>query len=295
MEEGYLTIATDKNRYVELALNLALSIKLKDKRPICLLHDDAVRIPVEYRKFFDVIAKIKKDDLMTGPINKLLLFEYSPFSKSMFIDSDCLLVKSDVSRIWRRLKKYNFTVRGWKFSENNIGPAKAFTLVKISNILQFMKENKLEYAVAYIGGAMYFDKSKISEKVFKKAKELHKKYKEYLSLPHRRINEYPEERFFGLAMGFYNLEPFPSVFKAMFKSVQWINELHGIKNCKMDVFRGICTYKFPGADHCESPTIVHFNFLKSKNLYLKESNKLREHFNLPFLKESSLENEKCQT
>lgn len=93
--EGYTTIAVGDNMYIEMALNLALSIRSKDSRPICLLTDQKTIVKPEIAEYFDYIIRMSDEDCQVGAMNKINLFKYSPFDRTMYLDSDCLVVKND--------------------------------------------------------------------------------------------------------------------------------------------------------------------------------------------------------
>jgi hypothetical protein len=44
--KGYLTLALDKQKYVDMAINLSLSIKRLDQSLVCLLINDKVKLPI---------------------------------------------------------------------------------------------------------------------------------------------------------------------------------------------------------------------------------------------------------
>jgi len=282
-EEGYMTIATGQQKYLEMALNLALSIKLKDKkRPIALLHDKNIRIPEEYKKHFDYLIKIKDKDLLKYHMNKLLLLKYSPFEKTMFIDADSLMIKKDINTIWKKLKKYNFTVMGEKLKEGE----KCFLDIK-----KMRDKFRIPYLVDFNAGVMYFDKSNISMKVFKKSREYYDNKKKILGSPFRE-GLYADEPFISAAMAKYELEPFPYAFRHIIKIRQWWVCAHG-KLKEIDIFKeNFCLDV--GAGHTEHPIIVSFPGLGDKpslnfsNVYADCSNKLRSFFSMPMMTPSIL-------
>ena len=52
--QGYVTLATGAQRYVDMAVVLALSLKTFDpKRPVCLLYDKHVTLPPYAERIFD--------------------------------------------------------------------------------------------------------------------------------------------------------------------------------------------------------------------------------------------------
>jgi alpha-N-acetylglucosamine transferase len=93
--QGYLTLAMGAQKYVEMAVVLGLSLKTFDpKRPVCLLHDKHVMLPAYAERIFDQTILVSDDTKYTGCMNKARLYDYSPFERTMFVDADCILMKS---------------------------------------------------------------------------------------------------------------------------------------------------------------------------------------------------------
>lgn len=285
MEEGYITIATNNNsKYVEMALNLALSIKNKDKRPICLLTDNITEIPQGYKRYFNYIITIAPGDEIVGTLNKFLLFKYSPFQRTMYIDADSLMVKNDISFFWNALSGYNFTVVG---GECRKGPWYGKEMKEI------IAKIGIPYMVAFTGAFIYFDKAEITAKVFEKAYEYYKNHKDTVSVPVDcgrlgRKEQYSDEPFFGVAMGFYNLKPIPDVFQFKPQIRQPILSSDKFsrfkyKIYKVDCLKGSCV--LVGEDwHRRSPTILHFyGEPEPSYIYIREANRLRRHYGLPMI------------
>ena len=279
MKEGYILIATNQQKFLELALNLALSIKLKDnkKRPIALLYDNRINIPEKYKKYFDIlIKKNKEDNEIYGTTNKILLFKYSPFERTMYIDSDCLMVKKDISIIWKKLRRYNFTVMGHKVIAGTCG---CWNL----NIKEVIKKLHLSYMIHFNGGVIYFDKSELSLNVFKKIKEYYKNAIDVLGCRFR--GTYNDEPFICVAMGYFCLKPFPMVFRHYWKIIQWHQFVVGEYN-EINPFKETF-YIDCGKGHLEHPTLAHFQSLgndpkkKMLKVYTIGVNKLRKYYNLP--------------
>ena len=300
--EGYITVITDGNaRYVEMAINLALSIKLNDKRPVCLLTDEKTKIPKEYRKYFDYKIIINSSDALAGTLNKFLLFKYSPFEKSLYIDPDSLLIKNDVSYFWKKLNNYHFTVVGWecynqaKFGGRTVSEIRAITVVP--------------YVVVFTGSLIYFNKSETSKKVFEKAYEYYKERKDILSRARahgglveseRNILQYDDQPFFGIAMGFFNLEPFPPRLpdkslkslllrilkgypraKEFMLSTKHPRQAEQYNEYNINIAKKNCVL-IDKNNRRKSPTILHFyGNLHPREMYVRESNELRRIFKLP--------------
>lgn len=279
-KEGYLIIVADKQKYLESAVNLALSLKLKDKKPVCLLCCSKIRIPSIYSGIFDKMILIKESEKLIGTTNKLLQYKYSPFDRTMFIDSDCLMIKDNIDIIWKKLKSYNIGLRGtiassgkWSYftEENNVDIG---TIVTLLNIKFLIKANSQ---------VMYYDKSSRSEEFFKKALYLYEHFRDKVSLQFKKVkDEYTDEPIFGAAMGYFNIKPFPFMFKRhFFDCVQWSSTIQDAEDYSIDILRGICKVKFKGINRYDSPIIAHFGGLRPTEIYFSEVNKLRELYKLP--------------
>lgn len=97
--QGYITLATGSRFYLELAMNLLLSLKLNDPtRQVCVVTDRSMNVPENYMKLIDKIAYLDAKPRFHGCLNKLRVNEISPFDETMFVDSDCILLKDDMDR-----------------------------------------------------------------------------------------------------------------------------------------------------------------------------------------------------
>ncbi len=262
-KEGYLTLAVGDKKYLEMALNLALSIKLKDHRPICLLHDKD-KIPEKYQQYFNRLIKIQPEDLIVGCTNKIKLFKYSPFEKTLFIDADSLLIKNDIDFFWNELKKYHFTVQGTKKIEGSWGPIE---------IKSYISKMHLPYLYITNSGIMYFDKSEISKKVFNKMNYYYAYERDKVSWQFKGVaGQYQDEPIISTAMAYYKIEAFPwkidgnSLMSSSLESEDY----------KIDIFKGTCSFTKRKTIKV-SPTICHFCELEPNEIYKKETNKLREY------------------
>ena len=242
LQEGYIIIATDKRQFLEMALNLALSLKLKDSRPVALVYDKSIEIPGSYKEYFDFQVKILDEDRSGGGFNKLHLYKYSPFQRTMYIDSDCLLAKREIAIIWQRLKKCHFTLCGEKMTKGQ-----RYGL----DIAVMINKMRIPYMVKCNAGVLFFDKSKISESVFSRIKKYPIEFSE-LSIPFR--NTFADEPLFSFAMGEFRLEPIPTVFRYWWKTVEWLQCTSG--DTRIDVFKNKCLIRW--GDTWQNPVIAHF-------------------------------------
>ena len=95
MTRGFITIATGRDKYYEMAKNLVLSYRLfcDNPLPFAIMCDKEN----EYTKAFDQVVLFQP-----GPrvyFNKFELLKRSPFDETIFIDADCLAY-ADLNDFW---------------------------------------------------------------------------------------------------------------------------------------------------------------------------------------------------
>ena len=115
MDEGYIVLAPGAAPYIEMATNLAASLRVMDpRRGVCLVHDEGAELPAEARLLFTDFAPLPADPLYPPLMNKLRLYNLSPYARTMYVDADCLLVKRDVDLQWERASSRPFSITGDK-------------------------------------------------------------------------------------------------------------------------------------------------------------------------------------
>ncbi|MFW6163734.1 MAG: class I SAM-dependent methyltransferase [Planctomycetota bacterium] len=262
-DEGYLTVATGHQRYVELAVNLALSIKHHDRRPVALLHDDRVTVPAAYRQYLDVVVEAKPECLLPGLDTKLLLQRYSPLERTMFVDADCLMAKRDVDRFWERLRDVPFTVIGDAVQRGRYH--------RFEDVGALTAKMGLPHMIRHNGGFMYFGKGETARRVFAQARSYYEEHRDFLSYPHTESSRgYNEEPFFAAAIALLGLKPLPPQEGLMSTAHKGPYAI--------DVLSGRCAY---GEEPVLSPTVVHFARVDPLDVYARETTRLRHWFGLP--------------
>jgi hypothetical protein len=276
--QGYLTLATGSRLYLEIALNLALSIKLNDPaRPLCLATDAEMNIPDTYRPFFDQIVVLSPKLGFYGCLNKLRINEVSPYDETMFIDSDCLLIKNDMDRHWAKFSNDGFMIAGKKQTQ---GHWYDFSITKV------IEKLGISHMVQMNSGVFYFKKGAESDLFFKMALELVEQHKELLGTFHRNRLQLADEPFIGAALGKLNIEPIaynPAEGSIMITTVRSSKEsfdpfTHTSQIVKHSDFRILGRF-FPGTSVWHSPTLAHFVKLKPRGIYNRLSSSLRKHYN----------------
>ena len=95
MKQGYLTIAAKRPRFLEMAVDMCLSLREHTKLPIAIATDEALAglARRRYASVFDEITMIPPR-FLTGRALKYGAAEASPFEETVFVDADCILLGS---------------------------------------------------------------------------------------------------------------------------------------------------------------------------------------------------------
>ena len=233
-DQGYITIATGAQRYVDMAVVLGLSLRTFDpKRAVCLLHDDQVTLPPYVNRIFDKTISLVPDERYLGCMNKIRLYEYSPFNQTMFVDADCVLMKTQVDSYWSHCAGMGFTLPGSCRSTGYWGEI---------DLESTCKRFGCPYIVVMNSGTLYFEKGPVGEQVFKEANRLYFDHRHELSRFHRnQIGQYNDEPFFGVAMGRLGLEPIGIDERVG----SWMVTTWRARRCAFDIDAGICRMEKP--------------------------------------------------
>jgi hypothetical protein len=196
-DQGYLILALGPQRYVEMAANLAASIRCVDpKRRICLVHDTPV--PADLARFFHDFRVMETDRRYPNVMNKLRLFDASPYDQTMYVDADCLLVKNDIDDIWRRAATRPFSITGDK---TRTGTWKGMDVPAI------LRASGAPYLVQMCSGVFYFDKSSEAADFFAAVNELYlTRMDEFGFADLRGEPGQTDEIYLGIAMGMRGMD-----------------------------------------------------------------------------------------
>lgn len=199
LKEGYLILALGSKRYLEMAANLACSIRVMDnKRPICIVHDTNINVGPELAHLFDHKVLLDTDPRYPHVMNKLRLFELSPYELTMFVDADCLLVKNDIDYHWNRAQKKPFSITGGKVTS---GEWKGIDIAKI------LRQEGSPYLIKMNAGVFCFDKSKEAKNFFDGVNDFYLRRREVLniSLYHGERTQ-TDELYLGIFMGMQGMD-----------------------------------------------------------------------------------------
>ncbi|MBV32392.1 MAG: hypothetical protein CMK36_02985 [Porticoccaceae bacterium] len=201
-EEGYLTMAFGEPKYFAMACNLAMSLRWHDSRPVALLCDDKSKLTDQTKALFDYIVEAKHLSNQGYMSYKTHMPKLSPFQKTMFVDSDSIVVRDQLNRHWHRLDGHIFTTIGSKIFRGHNGQLLGYDSKEIRwDADFFLNELGLPYTIRNNGGFYYFEKNAALDQLIDLSIEYHKKYCETVA------NYNNEEPFFAAAMATLGFEP----------------------------------------------------------------------------------------
>ena len=265
--EGYVLLATEHRKYYEMACNLARSIRFQDpSRPIALICDESLVTDDRIARF-DRIVLLPRRDRFVGVLNKLRLFEVSPFERSLFVDGDCLMMRSSVSPYWQSFTGGCNTL-GQKLTE---GQWKGLDIRTIT------REIGTDYLVKMNAGVIFFDRSPLSEHMFEYMIDLfgHKAAK-VSTIHQNRPGQYSMEPILGAAMARFGVEPMSLQPRAGSLMVSTLDARHiraslqrGVVYLEKPHWRTRLRINVPGAAlwTAHAPIFLHFIGLKPRPLY----------------------------
>jgi hypothetical protein len=269
--QGYIVLALGPSKYLDMAINLAASIKVMDPtRRICLVHDGNVTADTAQLRYFDDTAIMPLDPDYPGFMCKIRVFDASPYEETMFVDADCLMVKTDIDRYWQSACTRFFSITG--------GPRTSGEW-KGADIATLLSQEGAPYLIQMNSGVFYFDKSPESKAFFGGLNAYYMARRHLLGVGlHRGKPAQTDEIYIGLYMG---LSGMGAANMARVDQNSWmVSTWRGIM-IRFDAGRSVI-YKprgnplnpFAGWDRL-SPTFAHFVSLKPHRLYWRLSRQFR--------------------
>lgn len=251
MTRGFVTIATGKSFYYELAKNLLLSYKLYTDEPypfavLCdqeneytALFDDVVILPDAKRSYFD----------------KFELLIRAPYDETIFIDADCLAYE-DLNQFWDYFKDADdfsaggedapIDSEGGLFWEDSIGEYKG----------------RVRWKPSVHGGLYFIRRGPVCDAIYGDYQNIMNHYHEY-----RWPDDCVDEPVFGLAMaanGCHSTKELPENYAIPW----WTTSL------VCDMFTGKCTYTTKDGYFVPQGKMVHWSVRYCKKpLYRFEAEK----------------------
>jgi hypothetical protein len=232
---GIITIAQGKKRYIDMAVNLAISLKrVCPDIPLGVITDSTDE---NLKKHFDYILPVNKE-YGIGLVQKLHIYEYSCFDETLFIDADCLAVRS-IEFLFESFKEHEISCIGHRRTVGKLFGLEASDIMNRLNI---------PYVIGHNGGVYYFKKGTKAKDIFDKAISMLPDY-DKIGIERLRgsINEEP---LLAFAMSMAGIFPVDDRGEGMRTPV-------GQKGVfKMDILRGYCEFYKHGEK--VTPAIMHF-------------------------------------
>lgn len=252
---GIITMAYGKPQYVEYAKNLALSLKRYTPHiPTAIVTDS---IDPKLPQLFNQLIPLRKE-FGKSMVQKLHLDYYSPFENTLYIDSDCLLVRN-LDEFVPQLMARSFAIPGQKH------------LVKgdpdwcMDNDFIFEHFN-LKRLPKFNGGVIWFKCDETAQRIFEQARELCLNFKD-LHFHDLYKGEPNDEPIWSVAMALHGEDVFADRARMMRTIIGIQSPLH------IDVLKGECSYR---RDNMQvEPAICHFVSWREKPIYRREVRKLR--------------------
>ena len=217
-------------------------------------------------KLFDDYSLLSSDARYPGFMNKIRLFQASPYDRTMFVDADCLLLKRDVNIYWDMARPFSFAITGDKRMKGEW---------KGADIAQLLRQEHAPYLIQMNSGVFCFDKSDDAAKFFDGLNDFYLRRREILGIGlHRGRPAQTDEIYIGLWMGLNGLDScggrvgmnswMVSTWRAFWMTFDPARGISVLRKPKRSIL-GIPT-PIGGWDRI-SPSFVHFVGLKPQGAY----------------------------
>lgn len=235
-EKGILIIAQGKQRYIDMAYAIAMSIRLTNPHLQLALVTDSRDEGV--KKYYHHLIPINPQ-WGIGFSQKMHMYEYTPFKKTLFIDVDCLVIQN-IDFLWKLFEEHHMSVMG----------RKKYSGAYIGTTIELLKKHySFDYLPSFNGGVYFFEKSELAENVFRLGLDIFNNKYDELNLC-KFDGRAGDEPAMAIAMGVYGVVPVDDQKKGMYTPVGQ----QGV--FKMDALKGYCVfYKY---DERVTPVIMHF-------------------------------------
>jgi hypothetical protein len=164
---GFMTIAMGHEKYIRQARILSLSLRRNMPGiPLAIVTDSQ-----SLAASADMIIPAKSE-IPVGVLQKVFLDEYTPFSETLFIDSDCVVTRPFFEEL-EQIRKFKFTPAMEKFTPAN---GKDEYIDDLPTTLKLIGGEKFP---KFNGGVYFFKEGELSSLVFRTAREIHSNYRRY--------------------------------------------------------------------------------------------------------------------
>lgn len=261
MSQGFLTIAYGNESYLRMALGLARSIRLRNRScHLAIVTDyEAPRL----HDFFDVVIPVDLS-LGCGVSQKLHVDQYTPFEKTIFIDSDCLVFGNADSLWYLYRESVGFGVKGRYIAHND-------THYAVSDLRSYLDYLGLSRMALCNTGIFFFDRSDRTAGVFDTARNIYKASQcDSIGLLPYKESKVADEPILGAAIELHRV---PLLVDDGGKTMTL--GCFGTECMKhVNVLRGKSDYYFQGKN--VEPLVIHFNAGAHRSyIYYRELRRLQ--------------------
>jgi hypothetical protein len=270
-ELGFLIMAYGKPRYIEQAGNLARSLRrFMPGIPIALASDKAIGS--------DLYDYFVEADMSKGGSfkQKLWLDTYSPFEKTLFIDSDCIVGESFYEEL-AALQSYSFTPVCERYLTANDKDEDGW-VVDLGRALEMVGGEKYP---KFNGGIYYFDNSESSRKVFALGRELLLKADE-LGLRNPSGGEPGDETLFALALSSLKMLPLYDDGGKLMRTPIGREGRFGMSNFGSFRFKKYGSSVSPAICHFSGAHVYSLPYMRITHYLRNEKISVRDEFSLLF-------------
>jgi hypothetical protein len=256
-EKGIITIAIGR-KYIRQAKYLAYSAMLNAPNVLRAVITDK---PDKLWKFYDFIIAYKKE--YGDPFaTKTRLHLYTPFYKTIFVDSDSLIMNS-VDSYWEILNGNSLAYEGKLISDG-------YWYLDVKELIEKIQVPSIPKINS---GFFLFTNDKTTESVFNMAYDylMHQKENGF-NINYFRGKMLPDEPFLSMSFAKHNIPPFQDYGR-------FSRCLNGTSDIHLNVIKRVSFFIAYG--HRVNPHIVHFTGRFGSFLLSLESLKLYFYFNPP--------------
>ena len=200
---------------------------------------------------------------------------FLPYDETVFLDSDCLIVKKDMDRHWELLSKQCFNVAGEPRTSG------AWYTFKIEDVCSALS---IPYVAYMNSGVMYMRKGQELDEFISVVQDLRENARDVLFVQHRDMNEQiADEPLWGAAMGRLGMHPvhydpedgwlMVTTYNA--RNVKFDPMLNVSQQEKSEGYRVLGRFFSKGwIKH--SPSVAHFIRFKPRGVYRQCAQSLRD-------------------
>ena len=116
---GFLTLATGHESFLEMAVDMALSLREHTTLPVGVATDPSLEVVVHERfpAVFDEITPVGRR-FLEGRVRKYGLASASPFDEAVFVDADCLVLGS-LDHLFDALREHDVAMLGEQLTRDD--------------------------------------------------------------------------------------------------------------------------------------------------------------------------------